>query len=310
MIKTLSILLSAVAISASAQTTATTPVQTPVQPQPAVPPNGVGQRILLPNQPSARTQVNPVFGVATNNPANARNALQNQNSLAVSNAMVYSNLFGATDMNLNQVAGGLQTLQQNIEQLLPALASLSGSFGGNAGTTATGNARNQNKANVGAANVGAVNPGATAPPVTTTAPSQNSSRVSPMLPASPFLRGTGNPNQVNQAMTPTGQTQVQGTAANGQPIIGTLGSDAFQTDAQTRRMLIALQNDLQQALPILRALNTTTPNSAAQPLVQPGQTQPLTPTSFTGRFNRILQEQDIQMNNETDQSVPAQDVNQ
>lgn len=98
-----------------------------------------------------------------------------------------------------------------------------------------------------------------------------------------MLPSNGNPNL---RVLPNGQTVNATTGQvvqNGQTFTGTLGTNTFEMDQQTYQMLIALENNLQQTLPVLQNLS-----SGAANLNNAGANANTT-TGFTNRFTRILQ---------------------
>jgi hypothetical protein len=255
-----------------------------------------------PNQnqnPLATTVLSNVVGIAGN-------ILSNRvtNPMALSNAMVFSNLFGGGDIALGDVEGLLQTLQVNVEQALPLLNTLTGAANTGAaavspnssiGTTTTTRGTTTTGTQVGTAGVGGVNVGqgnttltTSGNPgqnTTTTSPNQSTSRTSPFLPPSPTLPTAGIPNQgaLNQ-----GQTANSVNTPNGQVFFGTLGTNTFQMDVQTYQLLIFLRNNLQQALPLLQNLNNSAALNPGNPVGSSAST-----SGFTNRFTRILQNQGV-----------------
>jgi hypothetical protein len=297
----LSLVLTACTVTAQTPTQVT-PVPTPVRP--AIGRGGVIG--INPNQnqnPLGTTVLSNVVGIAGNTLSN-----RITNPFALSNAMVFSNLFGSGDIALGDVEGLLQTLQVNIEQALPLLASLTGvanngtgavnpnSRIGTANTSTTTPGTPNTGIGVGTAGVGGVNVGNTTVTTsgnpgqntTTTTPNQSASRTSPFLPPSPILPATGNPNQPVTTQGQAANTANSVNTQNGQVFFGTLGTNTFQMDAQTFQQLIFLRNTLQQALPLLQNLN----NSAA--LENSGNTVGTTSVGgFTNRFTRTLQNRGV-----------------
>jgi len=267
-------------------------------------------RPFTPVQPPAR--VSPLPGVVTPNQSPAGVVIFSNltgaaaaifsNRMGLTNASAASNSVAGGDIAIGDVEGLLQTLQIDVEQALPILATLtSGAAFGRAnpnananaavgGTTTTTTGNSVGRAGVGGVNVGSGNTVGTAgstTPTTTTAPNQSASRTSPFLPASPILPATGNPNQQTTSQGRTTAT----TAQNGQFILGTVGTNTVQMDQQTFQLLAVLQNNLQQTLPILQSLSGTVSflNSNAGASVNPAFI-----TGFSNRVgvvtNRILQQ--------------------
>jgi len=270
--------------------------QTPVRivpTQPQVP----GRTV--PVQPGVIGGATPVHGAVSN--VVPGNMLSNRFSInsALSNAIVFSNLFNSGNIGLNDVDVQFQNLQLNIQQALQILSSLTAGGALNTGNVNTGNTTTTSttgsgQGNIGTAGVGGINVGqgnttvvGQNPTTTTTAPNQSGSRTSPFLPASPILPSAANPAQGGVA-----QGQIANTAA-GQTFVGTLGPNTFQMDQQTFQLLLLLQNNLQQAVPILQNLNNSTAGDASF-ITGVGSTTGST-SGFTNRFIRIPQNRGVLM---------------
>jgi len=295
--KTIFVVLLLVSVTTWGQNTRTYPPQTQVRP--TLP----GVISANPNQAQNgnQTQNGLGSGILSNVVGLAGNYLSNRfglnNPMALSNAMVYSNLFNGGNIALGDVEGLLQNLQLNIEQVLPILSSLTGS--GNMAGSANANGAINSNTGIGNTTTTTTTAGTTtvSPGINSTAPStaiqsgtlpnQSASRNSPFLPASPILPNPGNPNL---RVLPNGQIVNNTTGQvvqNGQTFTGTLGTNSFQMDQQTYQFLIALQNDLQQTLPILQNLQSGSValnNSAGTANTGAG---------FTNRFTRILQNRGV-----------------